>query len=133
MVERGGNICRMRERAWPSAAISAGVASRDRTENAEGRRHRVAAAFVGELDQVLGVEVEGVGRKRGAGGVLDALIDWQDRDVPRSAEATVREDRLQIPQHRDRAVGLGDDTVDEIGSRCVERAGGDRLALVAEE
>ena len=50
-------------------------------EHAERRRHGVAAAFDRQLHDVLGIEVHRVRRERRAGGVLDALIDRQDRHV----------------------------------------------------
>ena len=62
-----------------------GVLARDRAEHAERRRDGVAAAFDRELDDVLRVEVDRVRGEARAGGVLDALIDRQDRNVARAA------------------------------------------------
>ena len=57
------------------------VLARHRAEHAEGRRDGVAAALDGELDDVLRVEVGRVRRERRAGGVLDALVDRQNRQI----------------------------------------------------
>jgi hypothetical protein len=48
-------------------------------QDAEGGGHGVAAAFDGQLHDVLGVEVSGFGGEAGAGRVFDALVDRQDR------------------------------------------------------
>ena len=56
---------------------------------------RVAAALDRQLHDVLGIEVLRVGRERRAGGMLDALVDRQDRDVAGAAEPAVIEQRLQ--------------------------------------
>ena len=58
-------------------------------QHAEGGRHRVAAAFHGELDDVLGIEIVGILGEAGAGGVLDALVHGQDREIAGAAEAAV--------------------------------------------
>ena len=68
-------------------------------EHAERRGDGVAAALDRELDDVLGVEVLRVGREARPGGVLDALVDWQDRHVPRAAEPAVVDHELEVPQH----------------------------------
>jgi hypothetical protein len=44
------------------------------------------------FDDVLGVEVLGVGGEGRAGGVLDALVDGQDGDVAGAGEAAGVED-----------------------------------------
>ena len=61
------------------------------------------------------------------------LVDRKDRQVPRTAEATVIEHLLKIPQHRHRPVGLHEDPVDKVRPRQRELVPLDRLALVAEE
>ena len=58
-------------------------------EHAERRGDAVAAAFDGELDDVLGIEVDRVGREARARRVLDALVDRQDRDIARAGQAPV--------------------------------------------
>ena len=62
-----------------------GVLARHRAQHAEGGGDGVAAALDGQLDDVLRIEVVGVGRERGAGRVLDALVDRQDRQVAGAA------------------------------------------------
>ena len=109
------------------------VLARAGAEHAERRGHGVAAALDRELDDALGIEVVGVLRERRAGGVLDALVDGQDRDVARAVEATVREQALQRAQDRRRAVAVLDDAVDEVGAGQVEAVPRDRGALVTEE
>ena len=106
------------------------VLARHRSEHAERRGHGVAAALDRELHDVLGVEVGRVGRERRAGGVLDALVDRQDRDVAGAAEAAGVEQRLQAPQHARRPIGLGEDAVHEVGAGQVQGVLRDRLALV---
>ena len=70
-----------------------------RAEHAERRGDGVAAALDRELDDVLGIEVVGVLGERRARGVLDALVDGQDRDIARAAEPAVGEDALERAQH----------------------------------
>ena len=109
------------------------VLARAGPEHAERRGHRVAPALDRELDDALGIEVVGVLRERRAGGVLDALVDGQDRDVAGAVEATVREQALQRAQDGRRAVAVLDDAVDEVGAGQVEAVPRDRGALVPEE
>jgi hypothetical protein len=51
------------------------VLARHHAQHAEGRGHRVAAAFDSELHDVFRIEVDRVLREAGAGAVLDALVD----------------------------------------------------------
>ena len=55
-----------------------GVFAGHRTEDTVGRSHRIAATFDGQLHDVFGVEVNGVGGKGGARSMLDALVYGQD-------------------------------------------------------
>ena len=93
----------------------------------------VAAALDGQLDDVLGVEVGGVLGEAGAGGVLDALVDRQDRQVAGAGQAAVAEQPLEVAEHAGVAVAGGEDAVDEIGAGQVQRLLGDRLADVREQ
>ena len=106
------------------------VLARDRAEHAERRGHGVAAAFDGELHDVLGIEVGRVRRERRAGGVLDALIDRQDRHVAGAAEPAGVEQLLQ----RCRARAATGRWPRRRGRRSRDPAGAaslrDRLALV---
>ena len=82
---------------------------------------RVAAALDGELDDVLGIEIDRVRRKRCAGGMLDALIDRQDRQVAGVREPPVAEQRLQAAQHAGLAVVHRHHAVHEIRPRQMQR------------
>ena len=93
------------------------VLARDRAQHAEGGRDRVAAAFDGELDDVLRVEVIRVLGEAGAAGVLDALVDRQDRQIAGAAEAAVAEHALEVAEHAVVAVRNGEDAVDEVAAR----------------
>ena len=78
-----------------------GVATGDDTESAERGGDGAATAFDGELDQVAGVEV---GRMLGEArrtGVLDALIDREDRQVAGAAQPPVVVHRSQVADDRD--------------------------------
>ena len=61
------------------------VLARAGAQHAEGRGHRVAATLDGQLDDVFGVEVQRIFCERGAGAVLDALVDRQDRQIAAAA------------------------------------------------
>ena len=67
-----------------------GVAAGGGAERAERRGDGVAAALDGELDDLGRVEVVRVLGERGAGRVLDALVDGQDRHVAGAGQAAVR-------------------------------------------
>ena len=102
-------------------------------EHAERRGHGVASAFDRQLHDVLGVEVDRVRRERRAGGVLDALIDRQDRHVAGAGQPAVVEERLQAAHHPGRPVGQRDDPVHEVGPRKVKAVFRDGLALMRKE
>ena len=74
-----------------------------------------------------------VRRERRRGRVLDALVDREDRHVAGAAEPAVVEQRLQVAQDLRRAVGAGEDAIDEVRAREVEVLVGDGLRLVREE
>jgi len=107
-----------------------GVPAGGRAQRAERRGDRVAPALDGELDDSLGIEVVGVLRERRAGGVLDSLVDREDRHVSGASEATVIQDRLDRAHHGDRTVARRDDAVDVVRPRQVQTFTGDRGALV---
>src|SRR6202011_2733876 len=110
-----------------------GVLARDRTEHAERRRHRVAAALDRQLDDLLAVEVRRVRGEGRPGRVLDALVDRQDREIARARETAVVEERLQAAQHTRRTIAGREDPRDEVRPREVELRLRDRLALVLEQ
>ena len=74
---------------------------------------------IGQLDDVLGVEVERVLGERGARGVLDALVDGQDRDIAGSGQAAVLKSVWRLRRTRGlRSLG------DRPGRRSRDRGGG---------
>ena len=62
------------------------VLSRDGTEHAQRAGNGIASAFDCELDDVLGIEIKRVRSERCARGMLDALIDRQNRHIACSGE-----------------------------------------------
>ncbi len=109
------------------------VLPRDRAEDAERRGHRVAVALDRQLDDLGPVEVDGVGGKRRAGGVLDALVDRQDREVAGARQAAVVEERLQAAEDPGRPVAILPDPIDEVRPRQVQLLFRDGLGLVFEK
>jgi hypothetical protein len=65
--------------------------------------------------------------------VLDALVDRQDGDVPRAAEAAVVVQRLQVALHLGRPVGEREHPLDVVGTRQMQVVAGDPLRLVGEQ
>jgi hypothetical protein len=111
-----------------------GVAAGDRAEDADGRGDGVAAALQRELHDVARIEVLGIRGERGAGGVLDALVDGEDRDVARAGQAArARHEPLQVLEHLGRAIGVQPDAVEEVRAGKVEARGGDPAGLVLEQ
>jgi hypothetical protein len=110
-----------------------GVLARAGGEHAQGRGHGVAAAFDGQLHDVLGVEVLGVLREGRAGGMLDALVHGKDRNVARAREAAVTEELLEAAQHRHRPIARVEDPIDGVRPGQVQRFLRDRRALVLEQ
>lgn len=88
---------------------------------------------MGEFDDFLGIEVDGVWREGGAGGVFDALVDGEDGHVAGAGEAAGVEEELHVAEDIDGSVGHGHDAVDEVGAREVEGGAGDAFAFVVEE
>ena len=74
----------------------------------------------------------GFGAKLPAGRVFNSLVDWQDGNVTGAPQPTVIQQRFEIPQYIRCAIGLGDHAVDEIGSRQMERGGGETAAFVVQ-
>ena len=109
------------------------VLSGHRAEHAKGGRDRVAVPLDGQLDDLGRIEVDGVGRERCAGAVLDALVDRKDGEVARAGQATVVEQLLQAPEDPHRAVAVLPDPVDEVAAREVKLLSGNGLAAVLEE
>ena len=109
------------------------VLPRAHAEHAERGGHRVAPAFEAKLDDVLGIEIERVRRKRRARGMLDALVHRQDRHVAGAGQPPVIEQRLQFRHHLNRAIRLEVNPLDEIRTGQVQRLLGNRLALVLQQ
>ena len=110
-----------------------GVAARAHAEHTEGAGHGVAAAFDGQLHDVLRIEVVGVLGEAGPGAVLDALIDREDAHVAGAAEAPVVEDALKRADHAGGAVAVEEDALGEVGAGEGETLAGNAAAGVTEE
>ena len=108
------------------------VLARNAREHAEGRGNGIAAALDRKLDDVLAVEVNRVLREARARGMLDALIDGKDREVPSVGESTVAEHRLQAAHHLRAAIARTEAVVDRCRSRDVQHILR-HLGLVVEE
>ena len=59
------------EDKWDPVGVPPGYYS----QHPQGRGNRVASAFDSQFDYILRIEVDWVGGERGAGGVLNPLID----------------------------------------------------------
>ena len=81
------------------------VAPREGPQHAERRGDAVAAALDRQADDVLRVEQVDVRAEGRGAGVLDALVDRQDREVAGAAEAAVVEEALEVDQHAGVPVG----------------------------
>src|SRR5438552_2235220 len=109
------------------------VLASDRAENAKSRGDGVALAFDSELDDVFAVEVVGVFREAGAGGVLDALIDGKNREIASVTQAAVAEHALKTSEHAHVTVGEGVDAVDEVRAGELQAILGDFRRFEAEK
>jgi hypothetical protein len=74
----------------------------------------VTSTLDGELDDIFTVEIVGIFRETGAGGVFDALIDRKNRHIAGATEAAVPEQALEIRQDAHIAVGNSPHTIDEL-------------------
>ena len=101
-------------------------------EHTECGGHGVATAFDGQLDDVFGIEVDGVRGEGCTGGVLDALVNGEDGDVARAGQAAVpveggeAVERLRIP------VGIEPHAIDGVGTGRVDQFLVDGFALMAQ-
>ena len=91
------------------------------------------AALDGELDDVDRVEVGRVRSERGRPGMLDSLVDREDRDVAGAGEAAAVEEETEVAEHLGVAVGLTEDAVDEVGAGKDEVLLRDAGRLVVEQ
>ena len=110
-----------------------GIAAGHGAEHTEGGGDGVAAGVDGQLDDVLRVEIDRVGRKARRRRVLDALVDGQDRDVAGAAHTARVEEHAEVAQHGHGPVRQGKDPVDEVGAGQDEVFPGHALALVGEQ
>src|SRR5579863_3142829 len=68
-------------------------------QNAKGRGDSVAACFYGELDDILRVEIHGVGGEGGAPAVLDSLVDGEDGQIAGICQSSVTDQDLEASQY----------------------------------
>ena len=105
------------------------VAARHRSEDSERGGDGVAAALDRQFDDLLTVEIHRVGGERRAGGVLDALVDRQDRKIAGPGQPSVAEQRLEAPEHPGGSVAVLPDSVDEVWAGQVQLRFGHGLGL----
>ena len=110
-----------------------GILAGHRAEDAEGRGNSVAAALNGQFHDVLRIKVEGVPGEAGSCGVLDALIDRQDREVSSIGQSSGAVESLEIGKNTGIAVADHVDAIDKIRARKVQEVFGDGLAGVVEQ
>src|SRR5467141_2465133 len=110
-----------------------GVLARDGAEHTEGGSHRAAAAVDGQLDDVPAIKVIGILGETRAAGVLDALVDGQDREIARAAKAAVAKHALQICQYAKIAVRRGVDAVDKVRAGKMQALLGDFRRLESQQ
>ena len=67
-----------------------------------------------------GSKYAGFGREAGAGRVLDALVDGQDRHVPGAGKPAVVDQQLVVAQHLRVAVGVRQHAIDEVRAGQVQ-------------
>ena len=94
--------------------------------------HGIATAFDGQLDDVFGIEVDGVRGERCAGRVLDTLVNGEDGDVSRTSQAAVVVEGGDAVQRLRIAVGIEPNAIDGVGSRRVNQALVNGFALVGQ-
>ena len=109
------------------------VLARDGAEHAERGGHRVAPTLDGELDDVLRIEVFGIRREAGAGGMFDSLVHRQDGQITSAGQPPMIEKLGQAAQHRRRAVGLRINPVHEIRSGQVQFFPGNGFAMMFQQ
>ena len=68
-------------------------------QHAKGGGHGIATALYGELHDVLGVEVDGVGREGGGCRMLYPLVYREYGEVARAAKPPVVKERLEAAEY----------------------------------
>jgi len=109
------------------------VLAGDGAEDAVGGGDGVAAAFDRQLDDIFAIEIVGILGEASAGGVLDALVDGENRKIARVAEAPGAEKTLQIREHADVAVREGVNAIDEIRAGQMQAFPGNFRGFEAEQ
>ncbi len=81
----------------------------------------IAPPLMSQSDNRFGIKVVGIGSKRGARRVLDALVDRQDGEVTTTRQPAMVEERLETAQNANLPVAAEMHFFEPIGSRQVER------------
>ncbi len=93
------------------------IFARARSQDAQRRRHRVAAAFDGQLDDILRIEVQGIGREARPGRVLDPLIHRENRNISRPRQPPVVDNLIEIAQNVRTPIRLSNNSIHKIRPR----------------
>src|SRR5208283_3018912 len=110
-----------------------GIFAGDGAKHAKRGSHGVATAFDGQFDNVFAIKIVGVFREAGAAGMLDALIDGEDRHIARAGKTAGEEHPVEIVQHAKIAVGCRVHTIDEVGAGNMQPVLGNLGRLEAEK
>ena len=97
-----------------------GVFPAYRSQHTQRGSHRVAPAFDGQLHDIFGIKIDGIGRERGPGAVFDPLIHGENGEVPLLGKTTVIIHRLHVSKHGCRPVGHEQYPFDKIRSRQMQ-------------
>ena len=98
-----------------------GILAAHDSQHTKRGSNRVATAFYGEFDDIFGVEIKRIGRKRRTRTVLNALVNRENIAIARSAQASVRQQCLQTAQNLVVAVAVHPYFLDMIGGGQVKR------------
>lgn len=110
-----------------------GVFAGDGTKDAKGGGDGIAASLDGEFHDVLGIEVDWILCKAGAGGVFDTLVNRKDGKVAGICQASGAVHALKVGQDAGIPITANVDAVHKVGTRKVQKVFGYRFALVIEE
>lgn len=102
-----------------------GILSSDDAQHAIRRGNGITAALNSQLHDILRVEVERVSGKRGARGMLNALIHRQDRQITSTAEPARIEKLSHTSQHLRRAIRGNKNLIKEVRPRQMQSFLGD--------
>ena len=87
------------------------VLARHHAKDAKCRCDRIAAAGDSQIDNVFRIEIDRIRREGSGGGVLNALVNWQDRKVSRVCQTPCAIELLKATQNLRGSVTLRKDTV----------------------